>query len=96
MDKNSKERFDKRILDKAADMAAQLIEFPEVRSAAVVLDWDLPGNIATGLPVATYRITPDTDIIAAADGIQTASIKLIATTAANVLALIRADNASES
>lgn len=51
----TEERFDQRVIAEIKKTCESLVSNPEVRSVAVVIDWDLPETSAGGLPSGLWR-----------------------------------------
>lgn len=52
-------RFDQIIITQAADLAKEITKHKEVRSVAVIVDWDMPSQ--EGLPSGLWYHSPDRD-----------------------------------
>jgi hypothetical protein len=48
--------FDNRVLSAAEELAIKLLDNSEVNSVAVIVDWNLPQNVANALPVGIHKV----------------------------------------
>jgi len=65
------ERFDQIIVRELEESADRLIkQHREIRSIAIIVDWDLPPSAGASLPVGVWRCQPDGDAFVTTTGMQ--------------------------
>ena len=69
-------RFDVAIIDQAKEMAEKLIEHKEIRSVAIVVDWDLPAPAGAALNLGYWKPQKDSDVFTTTTGMQIQLAKL--------------------
>ena len=63
-------RFDERIMSEVDDLTVQLLKHRELRSVAIVLDWELQPAASASLPVGAWRMRDGEDIAITTTGMQ--------------------------